>query len=251
MLKGPKIFIYDPLKQFDLYYYKTISCSYDILTWVLASNYGVAIFIISIVGLLGAVNEIYYRGYTKKLFNSYYSNIEAAVKGFLNFHTYFFYSVIILISLSLFLYNMSGLIPYSFTFTTQLFLILFYSFTILLTIWIQGVFSKKIYFFEIFLPAGIPALLIPILVILEIISTASRIFSLAIRLFANITAGHSLLKILTNFFLILVVVINVQILQATIFLFFVIVGIIGLEFIVAFLQVYVFVTLVSIYVNEL
>jgi len=100
-----------------------------------------------------------------------------------------------------------------------------------------------------FLPNGAPLMLVPFIILIEIISNLSRLISLSVRLFANMTSGHALLKILAGFGLaaILLVVIWKLII---VFPFLIIFIITILEMIIAFLQTYVFVTLTLIYINE-
>jgi ATP synthase subunit 6 len=110
--------------------------------------------------------------------------------------------------------------------------------------------KKKLLFLQHFLPAGLPILITPFLILIELVSAFSRMFSLAIRLFSNITAGHALLKILSSFLLNLVIGFSVIFLFLSGFLFIALVAISLLEIIIASLQVYVFVSLLLIYINE-
>src|SRR6185369_4820527 len=75
------------------------------------------------------------------------------------------------------------------------------SFTILIGVTILGLSIHKIKFFSYFIPSGTPLALVPLLVLIELLSYSARAFSLGIRLFANMTAGHTLLKILSTFLL--------------------------------------------------
>merc|ERR1712065_96815 len=93
---------------------------------------------------------------------------------------------------------------------------------------------------------GAPKALKPLLIVIEIISYFSRPFSLGIRLFANIMAGHTLLAILANFTF-LISKANIVIAAIP---FFLIVAILGLESMIAGLQAYVFTILVCIYLND-
>jgi len=101
-------------------------------------------------------------------------------------------------------------------------------------------------FFGLFLPSGVPFLLTPFIVVVELISYMARLFSLAIRLFANIMSGHTLMKILAAFcWLLLSSLSGLWVLP-----FLIIVLVTGLELVIAFLQAYVFTTLTIIYWNE-
>ena len=97
--------------------------------------------------------------------------------------------------------NLVGNITYSFTITTSVILtlglsvIIFFGFTIL------SISIHKFNFFNTFIPEGCPLPLVPLLVLIELASYCSRAISLGVRLFSNLTAGHVLLSILSNFFL--------------------------------------------------
>jgi ATP synthase subunit 6 len=145
--------------------------------------------------------------------------------------------------------NNLGLLPYTLALTSSLFLTLFFSVTLFIFILITLMLNFKEKFVSIFLPAGTPTIIIPFLVGIEILSYFSRLISLAVRLFANITAGHILLKTLLLAFINILFAKNIFIIT-NFFLFFVIVGIFVLETFISFLQAYVFITLFNIYLSE-
>lgn len=95
--------------------------------------------------------------------------------------------------------NLQGMIPYSFTVTSHFLITLGLSFSIFIGITIVGFQRNGLHFLSFFLPAGVPLPLAPFLVLLELISYCFRALSLGIRLFANMMAGHSLVKILSGF----------------------------------------------------
>ena len=111
---------------------------------------------------------------------------------------------------------------------------------------ILGFFLQKMSFLNLFLPKGIPSILIPILMIVELISYLSRALSLSIRLFANLMSGHTLLHILA-FFASKLCKFNLLLGLASAIL---IISIIFLELCIAMLQAYVFTILISIYLND-
>ena len=98
-------------------------------------------------------------------------------------------------------------------------------------------------YLSIFVPSGVPAVLLPLITIIEIISYLSRPVSLSVRLFANMMAGHTMLKVFGGF------VISLGILGGWLPLSFS-VALTGLEILVAFLQAYVFAILTCIYLND-
>ena len=103
--------------------------------------------------------------------------------------------------------NLTGNVPYSYTITTSIVVTLSLSFTILIGVTILGLYIHKLRFFAYFIPSGTPLALVPLLVLIELLSYSARAFSLGIRLFANMTAGHTLLKILSTFLIIAISVI--------------------------------------------
>ena len=95
--------------------------------------------------------------------------------------------------------NLIGMVPYSFTPTSHIIITFGLSMSVFLGLIIIGVSNQGFHFLSLFFPAGSPILLAPLLVGIEIISYISRVFSLAIRLFANIMSGHTLLNIISSF----------------------------------------------------
>lgn len=151
--------------------------------------------------------------------------------------------------LFIFFSNLVGMIPYSITITSHVILTLFFSLAFFIGNNIIGVCYHQLNFFMLFLPEGVPVVLVPLLILIEYVSYLCRVVSLAVRLFANMMSGHILLKILIGF--------GWSILSScTIYAIFAILPIgvvfcvIGLEFAIAFLQAYVFVVLLSIYLND-
>lgn len=145
--------------------------------------------------------------------------------------------------------NMLGLIPFSFATTAQLVVAFGLSFSLFIGVTLIGVMKHGLHFLSFFLPSGAPIGLAPLLVVIEVISYVFRPISLGVRLFANITAGHSLLAIIAGFawsigtcgsLFAIVSLIPVA----------VIVAIYGLELAVAFLQAYVFGVLLCIYLKD-
>jgi ATP synthase subunit 6 len=143
--------------------------------------------------------------------------------------------------------NLSGMIPYSFAITSHFIGTFFFSFLTFFSVILIGFQQHGINFLSLFVPNGAPFLLLPFLIIIEIISFFARLFSLAIRLFANIMSGHTLLKILAGFAWILCFQLQSLLFIIPLLIVFIITG---LEIIIAFLQSYVFSILTSIYINE-
>ena len=145
--------------------------------------------------------------------------------------------------------NLTGNVPYSYTITTSIIVTLSLSFTILIGVTILGLYIHKVKFFSYFIPSGTPLALVPLLVLIELLSYSARAFSLGIRLFANMTAGHTLLKILSTFLLQMFSA-GIIIAILTIIPFAIFMALIGLELDVSFIQSYVFCILTCSYIRD-
>ena len=134
------------------------------------------------------------------------------------------------------------MVPYSITLTSQILLTLVLALLIFGTITVLGIIEHKLHILNLFLPSGTPVAIAPFLTLIELVSYGSRVLSLSIRLFANMTSGHTLLKILCGFAWTLLCIGS---LSSIVFLFpvLVICAVTLLEFTIAFLQGYVFVLL--------
>jgi len=141
-----------------------------------------------------------------------------------------------------FLGNMMGMLPYSFTFTSHIAVTAGLAVFIFLAVTAIGFARHGLHFFRMFFPHGAPIATAPILIPIEVISYLSRPFSLSVRLFANMTVGHIMLKVLAGFVVALGVFGFVP--------FVVVAGITVLEFFIGALQAYVFTILTCIYLND-
>jgi ATP synthase subunit 6 len=145
--------------------------------------------------------------------------------------------------------NLIGLVPYSFTVTSHITLTFFLSFSIFVAMNVIGFQRHGLEFFSLILPANTGFYLALLLVPIELISYIAKPISLGVRLFINLMAGHSLLKVIVGFSWNILLVEN---LKAIVFIvpLLILVLLMGLELGVALIQAYVFVTLTSIYLND-
>ena len=145
--------------------------------------------------------------------------------------------------------NLIGMVPYSFTTTSHITLTFFLSFSIFVAMNVIGFQKHGVEFFSLFLPANTGFFLALLLVPIELISFVAKPVSLGVRLFVNLMAGHSLLKVIVGFSWNMLLVEN---LKAIAFLLplAVLVILMGLEIGVALIQAYVFITLTAIYLND-
>nr|YP_009630855.1 ATP synthase F0 subunit a [Hypsizygus marmoreus]QBZ73688.1 ATP synthase F0 subunit a [Hypsizygus marmoreus]QKJ80195.1 ATP synthase F0 subunit a [Hypsizygus marmoreus] len=145
--------------------------------------------------------------------------------------------------------NLISNVPYSFAVTASGVVSLGLSFTIFIGVTILALSIHGIKFFAFFIPAGTPLALVPLLVLIELVSYLARAVSLGVRLFANIVAGHTLLKILSTY---LYKLFSGSILVAVLTLipFAIFLALIGLELAVSLIQAFVFTLLVCSYLRD-
>lgn len=145
--------------------------------------------------------------------------------------------------------NLISNVPYSYAVNASAIATLGLSITIFMGVTILAVYTHKIRFFSYFIPDGTPLPLVPLIVLIEVISYFARAISLGVRLFANICAGHSLLKILSGFLFKLfsssLFIAILTLIPFTIFL-----GLIGLELAVSLIQSFVLTLLVCSYLKD-
>jgi F-type H+-transporting ATPase subunit a len=139
--------------------------------------------------------------------------------------------------------NMFGMIPYAFTVTSHIIVTFMLASFIFIGVTIIGFIKHGGGYLKLFVPSGVPIVLLPLIVVIEIISYLSRPVSLSVRLFANMMAGHTMMKVFGGF------VISLGIVGGWLPLSFS-VALTGLEILVAFLQAYVFAILTCIYLND-
>jgi F-type H+-transporting ATPase subunit a len=145
--------------------------------------------------------------------------------------------------------NMLGMIPGFFTVTSHVIVTFALALLVIGTVVVYGFMKHGTHFLGLFVPSGVPGWLLPFITVIEVISFLSRPISLALRLFANMLAGHIALKVFGGFVValgstggILAILAPLPLIMA--------VALTALEFLVAFLQAYVFTVLTCIYLND-
>jgi F-type H+-transporting ATPase subunit a len=138
--------------------------------------------------------------------------------------------------------NLLGLIPYSFTYTSHIIVTFAMAAVVFIGVTIIGFKKHGLHFLSFLMPAGVPIFMAPLIVPIEVLSYFTRPVSLSLRLFANMTAGHTMLKVFAGFVALLGVFGVVPLLLVA--------ALTGLEMIIAFLQAYVFTILTCVYLND-
>jgi len=139
--------------------------------------------------------------------------------------------------------NLLGMVPYSFTFTSHIIVTFAMAIAVFIGVTVLGFIKHGLHFLHFFVPPGVSPVLWPLMIPIEIISYLSRPISLSVRLFANLTAGHTMLKVFAGF------VVSLGVVGGFLPLAFV-VALTGLEFLIAFLQAYVFTILTCFYIKD-
>jgi F-type H+-transporting ATPase subunit a len=139
--------------------------------------------------------------------------------------------------------NVLGLIPYSFTFTSHIIVTGALALFVFLLATMIGFIRHGFHFLTLFVPSGVPIFIVPLIATIEVISYLSRPISLSVRLFANMVAGHTMLKVFAGFSVGLGVVMGILPLVVN-------TALIGLEVMIAFIQAYVFSILTCLYLKD-
>lgn len=146
--------------------------------------------------------------------------------------------------------NLLGMVPGGFTFTSHIIVTFALAALVFLTVTITGFAKHGLHFFHLFVPKSTPLPLIPILFVLELFSFCVRPFSLSIRLFANMLAGHILLKVFAGMIVMLITALGVYGYAIGVLPMLLNIFMIGFEFFVAALQAYIFAILSSLYLRD-
>jgi F-type H+-transporting ATPase subunit a len=138
--------------------------------------------------------------------------------------------------------NILGMLPYSYTVTSHIAVTLALALAVFLTVTAVAIMRHGVHFFSFFVPKGVPMAMLPLVVVIEVISYFMRPISHSVRLFANMTAGHTMLKVFGSF------VVKMGVFG--VLPFTLIVALTGLEVAIAVLQAYVFTILTCLYIND-
>jgi F-type H+-transporting ATPase subunit a len=254
------MFAYSPLEQFEVV--SLISLNAPILGYLNLSLTNLALYSV-IVFLLVTSIHLAFKGTgggslsdTKLIpstwsiaLESSFASINAIVREQIGLRNEIYLPLIYSLFFFIIIANLIGNTPYSFTITTSIVLSVGLSFTIFIGVTIMGLVKHGLHFFSYFIPSGTPLSLVPLLVLIEVTSYLARAISLGVRLFANMTAGHTLLKILSTFLY--------QLFSSSIFIalftlipYSIFVALIGLELAVSMIQAYVFILLTCSYIRD-
>ncbi|RPB17857.1 ATP synthase F0 subunit 6 [Terfezia boudieri ATCC MYA-4762] len=237
-------FISSPLDQFEIRTLLSLDAPILANMEITVTNIGFYLIVgVSIAFILNGLATNYYQITIYATIHSIVVNQINRTKGQIYFPFIFSLFIFILVN------NLIGMIPYGFASTSHFVLTFSISFTIVLGATILGLQKHGLEFFSLFVPAGCPLALLPLLVLVEFLSYVSRNVSLGLRLAANIVAGHLLLHILSS--------LTYNIMTSGFIFFFMallplsfVIAFSGLELAIAFIQSQVFVVLTCSYIKD-
>jgi F-type H+-transporting ATPase subunit a len=161
-----------------------------------------------------------------------------------------FFALVYSIFMFILVANVISIIPYTFSVTSHIIITASFALLVFFTVLIYGFYKNGLRFFKIFVPAGIPIYILPLVVSIEVISFLSRPLSHSVRLFANMLAGHITLKVFAGFVALLGTSLGAIGWIGGVVPLAMTVALTALELLVAFLQAYVFAILTCIYLND-
>lgn len=157
-----------------------------------------------------------------------------------------FFPIVFTIFVFILMGNMLGMIPGSFTFTSHIIVTFAMAVAVWVGVTIIGFWYHGAHFLHFFVPSGAPKAMLPLLVPIEILSYCVRPISLSVRLFCNMMAGHTMMKVFAGF----IISLSSYYLIPAVAPLAITVVLTGFEFAVAFLQAYIFTVLTCIYLND-
>nr|AHX02443.1 ATP synthase F0 subunit 6 [Ceramium japonicum] len=244
------LLIHSPLEQFEIVTLIPIS----FLNFNISVTNSTLFMSIAVFVSLTWINLSFYKNlllpsYWQLLKENFYELTANIVKDNLGSKGEVYFPFIFALHLFLLFCNLIGMIPYSFTVTSHIVFTFSLALFIFIGINIIGLKTHGLLFFSLFLPRGVPLIIVPLLITIEFLSYIVKVFTLSIRLFANMTSGHTLLKIIAGFSW---TMLNAGGLLAIFHVvpLVLLLALIGLELAIAGLQAYVFTLLTCIYLND-
>lgn len=241
----------DPIEQFEV---KTIFGIEDVFGYDLSFTNASAFMVLSvalIIGLFGytATRTALVPSRIQSIGELGYEFVADMIRGIAGEDGLRFFPFVFTLFFFILAANLIGMVPYNFTTTSHVIVTGALSLLIIGMVIVYGLFRNGLTFFRLFAPAGAPWPIYIILIPIEVISFLARPLTLALRLFANMLAGHIMLKLFAGFAVALLSAGAIYIPLAALS-FGMGVALNALEFLVAFLQAYVFAILTCVYLND-
>lgn len=238
---------FDPLHQFEVHAFGTFELfGHEIAktnqsVWML-----VTVALVIAVFALGARQKAIIPGRLQAFVELTYDFVAGLVQSTAGKAGMAFFPLILTLFLFIASLNLAGMIPGSYTSTSQIFITGQLALMVFAMVWVVGLYKHGLHFFSLFYPAGTPVYLAPLIIPLELISFFARPLTLAVRLAANMIAGHVLMKVFATFAVMLGGIFLAASAVPTAFL----IALTGLEMFIAVLQAYIFTVLTCVYLND-
>lgn len=236
--------LHSPLEQFVVKPLIPFSIgSYDLSFTQSALWMGIAVIAITLLMTAGMAKRAMVPGRMQNVPEMLYEFVFGMVNDNLGGEARKYFPLVFSIYMIVLMGNLLGMVPYSFTYTSHIIVTGALALFVFFLATLVGIMRHGLHFFSLFLPKGLPIPLIPLIVAIEIISYLSRPISLSVRLFANMVAGHTMLKVFAGFSVMMGVVLGILPMVVNVALY-------GLEVMIAFIQAYVFAILTCIYLKD-
>ena len=215
------------------------------------SNLFMGIIVFVIVGflLLASAKKAIVPGRLQSVGEMWYGLIHNMVENVLGEEGAPFFPLVFTLFSFVFVANMLGMVPYFFTVTSHAIVTITMALFVVGLVVVVGLWKHGLGWFKLFVPSGVPLLILPFISLIEIISFLSRPVSLGLRLFGNMLAGHIVLKVFAGF-VVSLTAIGIGGWFGALAPMFMAVALTALEFLVAALQAFVFAILTCVYLND-
>lgn len=241
----------DPIAQFEIHKYKDIKIGdFDISFTNSAFMMVAATALICLFLFLATSKKSLIPGRLQSIGEMSYEFVAEMIRSTAGRDGLKFFPFIYALFMFILFANMLGLIPFFFTTTSHIIVTFALAMMVMITVLVVGIFKNGFKFLKIFVPSGVPLAALLLVVPLEIISFVSRPFSHSIRLWANMLAGHVMLKLFAGFIIMMGAGLSGIFKIGAIAPAFLTFALTPLEILVAFLQAYVFAILTSVYMND-
>jgi ATP synthase subunit 6 len=241
--------MYQALEQFKVINYQLLFISipnYIVSLGVLLSFFVLAIFLLNLKNIMFLTQS-----FVQIVFEELYMFVLNVVKQNIGVLGVIYFPIVFNVFYFIYFVNIGGLIGYNLQLTSHIFVTFCISISLFIGVILMGIYNLKRKFLNQFIPKDVPAILFPLLVVVETISYIIRPFTLGIRLFANMFSGHVLLFVIISFVIVIVekklIIFKLLLLVFPIMLLF---FIMTLELLIMFLQAYVFIILFCVYLND-
>jgi F-type H+-transporting ATPase subunit a len=241
----------DPIKQFEIHPMVEFHLAgHDISFTNSSFMMSIVVILISLFLFMGTSKRAIVPGRLQSMAEISYEFVANMIRSTAGRDGLKFFPFIYALFMFILFANVIGLIPFFFTTTSHIIVTFALAMMVMTTVLVVGLWKHGFKFLKLFVPSGVPVVILPFVVLLEVISFFSRPLSHSIRLWANMLAGHIMLKLFAIFIIMLFTALGGAAKIGAIAPFIMVIVLTPLEILVAFLQAYVFAILTSVYIND-